>query len=260
MIEDRYNDRYIIDTPEHVEFGYEIAGIGSRVLAALIDMALVGVILTFLTLVAANVLRLSEPGVAIIVSAAALFVIAYYIIFERLWVGQSPGKRALGIRVVQSEGRPVTMAGSIIRNFIRLIDFFPSFYGIGTISMFMDRRIRRLGDLAAGTLVVQDRQRVTLESLVNAQPPIFAAQPDQQVSEENAQPILPNLHALGAEDLALVNDFLAQRDGLDLPRRQYLANQLAYGLFVRLGYSVPGDPEQFIVRVASDYARINRGL
>jgi uncharacterized RDD family membrane protein YckC len=258
MIEDRYNDRYIIDTPEHVEFGYEIAGIGSRVLAALIDTTLVGVVILFLALVAANIFRLSEPGVAIILSAAALFVIAYYIIFERLWVGQTPGKRALGIRVVQSEGRPVTMAGSIIRNFIRLIDFAPSFYGIGTVSMFVDRRIRRLGDLAAGTLVVQDRQRVTLESLLSAQPPIFAARQEHEESEEHAQPILPNLQALGPEDLALINDFLAQRESLDLPRRQYLANQLAYGLFVRLGYSVPGDPEQFIVRVAADYARVNR--
>src|SRR4029079_4673215 len=89
----------------------------------------------------------------------------YYIAFELLWNGQSPGKRAIGLRVVREGGRPITFVGSAVRNLIRIVDFLPALYGIGVVVMFVDRRSRRLGDLAGGTLVVKERRGVTLESL-----------------------------------------------------------------------------------------------
>ncbi|GIV98072.1 MAG: transporter [Herpetosiphonaceae bacterium] len=252
MLDNRYNDRYIVDTPEHIEFGYDIAGIGSRFLAAVLDSIIIGLIITFISIVAVNIFEVSRFGVWIILSALWLFVITYYILFERLWTGQTPGKRALGIRVVQEQGHPVSQAGSVIRNFIRLVDFLPFFYGIGVITMFVDRRIRRLGDLAAGTLVVQDRAPVTLESLLQSQTPVF------KQAQGPGQPLLPNLQALTPADISVVHDFLQQRLSLYPQRRQYLAHQLAYVLFTRLGYSVPGHPEQFLEQVAAQYAQINQ--
>src|SRR5689334_8462745 len=174
------DDRYTIDTPENIEFAYDIAGIGSRFLAAIIDTLAIGAALALLGIIAAVAnarLGLTSGAASSVLAAAAtilsfLILWGYYIVFELVWNGQSIGKRAIGLRVVREGGRPITFVSSAIRNLIRLVDFLPAFYGIGVIVMFIDRRARRLGDLAGGTLVVKERRGVTLESLVA--PAVFA--------------------------------------------------------------------------------------
>src|SRR5215212_8679954 len=165
------DDRYTIATPENIEFAYDIAGIGSRFLAAMIDTLLIGVAETIIILIvgltsSAIGLRTADSLLAALGGLLSFTILwGYYIAFELLWNGQSPGKRAIGLRVVREGGRPITFVGSAIRNLIRIVDFLPAFYGIGVIVMFVDRRARRLGDLAGGTLVVKERRAVTLESL-----------------------------------------------------------------------------------------------
>ena len=165
MIDNRYNDRYIVDTPENIEFGYDVAGIGVRFLAALVDHGIFVAVMyvVFLLMDRADV---SMAAYRIFITTSTLLMCAYYIAFERFWNGQTPGKRIFGLRVVQDAGRPVTLLSSVIRNLIRIIDFFPVLYGLAIVSRFIDQRVRRMGDLAAGTLVVRDRQRVTLQSLM----------------------------------------------------------------------------------------------
>ncbi len=250
MIENRYSDRYIVDTPENIEFGYDVAGIGVRFLAALVDTSIFTTIMYI-------IFRLLDFDVGSSVFktfllGSTLLQCAYYIAFERFWNGQTPGKRLLGIRVVQEAGRPVTLIASVIRNFIRLIDFFPVFYGTGVLTMFIDKRSRRVGDLAAGTLVVRDRQRVTLESLL-------AGTQSGRVASAlagNNKALLPNIEALRPQDMALVQDFLARRSTLPPDRRSRIASQLAYALFGRLGYSVPGDAELFLQQASDQYVII----
>src|SRR5689334_6316118 len=150
------DDRYTIDTPENIEFAYDIAGIGSRFLAAIIDTLLIAVAQAIIFLVIG--LLISTLGIrtnfagGVLLALGTLLSFAmlwgYYIAFELLWNGQSPGKRAIGLRVVREGGRPITFVGSAIRNLIRIVDFLPAFYGIGVVVMFIDRRARRLGDLA----------------------------------------------------------------------------------------------------------------
>jgi uncharacterized RDD family membrane protein YckC len=91
--------------------------------------------------------------------AAGFFVLwVYWTLLEVLWHGQTLGKRLLRIRVVRSDGSPVTVFSSAVRNLLRLVDFLPACYPVGLITMLVDQRHRRLGDLVAGTVLVRDEQ------------------------------------------------------------------------------------------------------
>lgn len=248
MIDNRYSDRYIVDTPENIEFGYDVAGVGVRFLAALVDHSVfVGVMyVVFRLMLGADA---SIEAFRIFGAICTFLLCSYYIAFERFWNGQTPGKRLFGVRVVQEAGRPVTMLASVTRNLIRIIDFFPALYGFGILAMFIDQRTRRIGDLAAGTLVVRDRQRVTLPMLMNGMRSGRVA--NALASQGNA--MLPNMELLRSQDMAMVQDFLLRRTTLSPERRGRIAGQLAYAVFGRLGYSVPGDAELFLQQVNDQY-------
>jgi uncharacterized RDD family membrane protein YckC len=255
------DDRYTIDTPENIEFAYDIAGIGSRFLAAIIDTLVIAAALLILGLLVSvaganrNLVPTTSSSVVAAIGALLSFLIlwGYYIVFELVWNGQSLGKRAIGLRVVREGGRPVTFVSSAIRNLIRIVDFLPAFYGIGVIVMFVDRRARRLGDLAGGTLVVKERRGVTLESLTTAA--VMSAAP----SNGTAQALtLPNVHLLNDQDYSLVQEFLRRRDELGRDARVRLGAQLASGLQARLGLPQGGDAERFLQYVTAEYQLFRR--
>src|SRR6476619_4239089 len=147
------DEQLTISTPEQVAFHYEMAGIGSRFVASLLDHLIIGVAL-FLVYCALFSLMgtasLAAVGGAEEASAGAYWVIAalviitflifwgYFMIFEIVWHGQTPGKRAGRLRVLRRSGQPVGAGESAIRNLVRLIDFLPIFYGIGLTCMFID--------------------------------------------------------------------------------------------------------------------------
>ena len=255
------DDRYTVDTPENIEFAYDIAGIGSRFLAAIIDTLVIGTGLLVLGLLVsvvgarADVARSTTSSVAAAIGAILSFLIlwGYYIVFELVWNGQSIGKRAIGLRVVREGGQPVTFVGSAIRNLIRIVDFLPAFYGIGVIVMFVDKRARRLGDLAGGTLVVKERRGVTLESLTQS-----TAVPAAQPGGTMQLPTLPNIHLLNDQDYNLVQEFLRRRDELGRDARARLGAQLASGLQARLGVPQGGDAERFLQYVTAEYQLFRR--
>lgn len=258
----RIDEQYIIDTPENIEFNYAVAGIGSRFLAAIVDTLLISLVLTALGVVMgvliAGASDVNEDALvsvlfAIWIVLSFVFLWGYYIFFELVWNGQSPGKRLVRLRVVREGGRPITFVASAIRNLIRLIDFLPGFYGLGVLVMFIDQRARRLGDLASGTLVVKERQAVSLESLtartqVRLGP--LPLQPDGTVPA----PVLATIELLNDRDYELVQDFLQRRTQLGRESRTRLGMQLAEGLHARLGLPfVPGNPEPFLEQVVRDY-------
>ena len=250
------DDRYTIDTPENIEFGYDIAGIGSRMLAAIVDtaaIALAQAIILFGAGLATESLGISENLLAaagIIIGFIILW--GYYIAFEMLWNGQSLGKRLCRLRVVREGGRPITFTASVIRNLIRLVDFLPVLYGIGVVVMFIDGRARRLGDLAAGVVVVRERSEVTLASLVQA----TAATPTVPPHHEP----LAGIAALREVDYRLVQEFLEQRASLGRDARTRLAGQLTRGIEARIGLTADSAPEVFLERVALSYRAYLAGL
>jgi hypothetical protein len=101
---------------------------------------------------------------ATIVIMLAVFIViwGYYIICEMVTGGASPGKRALGLRVIRDNGLPINFTNSLLRNLVRIVDFLPWCYGVGLVTMFVSGRSQRLGDLAAGTLVVRIEEDATM--------------------------------------------------------------------------------------------------
>ncbi|NUR35544.1 MAG: RDD family protein, partial [Gemmatimonadaceae bacterium] len=157
-----------VETPELVLLSYSVAGVGSRVLAALTDYAICAVAL--IALVVALIAlepRLPSATPAGISWAAAVLILAqfavlwgYYVLFEGLMDGQTPGKRIHRLRVVREGGFSVTFGASAVRNLVRFVDMQPVFfYLVGLGSILATRRGQRLGDLVAGTIVVREALR-----------------------------------------------------------------------------------------------------
>ncbi|MBY0550491.1 MAG: RDD family protein [Candidatus Obscuribacterales bacterium] len=163
------NPDYLISTPENVDLHIELAGLGSRIGAAFIDTLLsysiMMMVILFAVLAGFVVERLDFPrdtktvidyyiiGITLLLVFCVNF--GYFICFEGLWQGQTPGKKLAQIRVIEANGQPVNWPSVWIRNLMRLID--SGIAMIGLVSMLLDKNERRLGDFAAGTLVIRER-------------------------------------------------------------------------------------------------------
>ena len=180
------DEQLTISTPEQVAFNYEMAGIGTRFVASLLDhlilvtaMVLVYCAIAALipTFGAGAIVSGDESGQSAIYVVLALLVLiefvifwGYFTLFELVWNGQTPGKRAGKLRVIRRDGQPVRAGEVMVRNLVRIIDFLPAFYGIGLITMFIDKDARRLGDMAAGTIVVHEGNQIRLRDVQVSQP------------------------------------------------------------------------------------------
>jgi uncharacterized RDD family membrane protein YckC len=259
---------YTVQTPENVAVSYELAGIGSRFMAAAADsiIQLVLIILVLLAIGVAGGLALSsrtlrdltaaEPDrfgvwlVALFLVAIFLLLWGYYAAFEMAWNGQTPGKRLTRLRVLRESGYPIGPIDALIRNLVRLIDFLPMAYGLGVVVMLVDQRSRRLGDLAAGTVVVKERRARRATDLLAPEPLLAASG-----REELALP-LPNLERLTAADYSLLREYGLRRERLAPVPRAALARELAQAMTRRLDAPPPADESEaddFLMAVAAAY-------
>ena len=154
--------KFAVETPEHVRLDYVLADVGSRAAALALDFGIIVVSGIVISLIGARVGDLSDI-LADWFAGPMLYVLVllsfwgYFILFEALWGGRTPGKRAVGIRVVHTGGEPLSFHGSVLRNLIRLVDLQPAVTGmVGAVSILVNKRAQRLGDLVAGTVVVRD--------------------------------------------------------------------------------------------------------
>jgi uncharacterized RDD family membrane protein YckC len=157
-----------VETPEGVEIGLRVAGPVPRLFAAAIDFA-IRLAAYFVLLFPASLL--GEAGVGLLLVGIFLGEWFYPVFFEVLRGGATPGKRQMGLLVLQRDGTPVGWMASIVRNLVRFADVLPMAYGFGIASMLIDREFRRLGDLAAGTVVVH-RETEVAGYRVPAGPPL----------------------------------------------------------------------------------------
>lgn len=190
-----------IETPEGVELDLRLAGPVARILAWGIDASIRLVTYMFLTAVLGG---LGKLGIGI--SLISVFVLEWFypVLFEVYGHGATPGKRALGLRVLHDDGTPVAMSASMIRNLLRFVDFLPFLYGFGFVCMVLDIRFRRLGDLAAGTLVVYvggQAPRVAREGSTAVPPPVVLTRAEQRAVMEFAERA-PKLAPERANELA----------------------------------------------------------
>ncbi|MDJ0807211.1 MAG: RDD family protein [Gammaproteobacteria bacterium] len=168
------------EIPEGVRLEFRLAGPVVRACAWAIDAAIRGLLYVLLAL---GLSLLGGIGVGIMLIGFFLIEWFYPVVFE-LHKGATPGKQAMGIWVIQDNGTPVSPAASVIRNLLRAVDFLPLFYALGLLSMLLDREFRRLGDLAAGTLVVYRDQpgerKMTAEARVS-KPAVELSREEQMV-------------------------------------------------------------------------------
>jgi uncharacterized RDD family membrane protein YckC len=241
----QYEDRMTVETPEGVTVTVPLAGVGSRFVSAGIDFT-IQILLT----AAAAVVFLAfgvgggvGPGLFAIAVFAIFFV--YDVSFEVLAGGRTPGKRWTGLRVVRSGGQPVGFVSSSIRNILRLVDFLPSVYLAGIVSILVTKRNQRLGDLAADTVVARAPRksaRVVGEQAMVPPPGALAAW---------------DVSGVTPEELSAVRSFLERRSSLEWGAREALARSLASRLRSRVGGISETDPagdaandEVFLERLA----------
>ena len=265
-------DYVTIQTPEHIQFTYELAGLGSRFLALFVDTLIQIVAGTALALLIAYLQGLTGfaegfrgteianiPLIPLLVlSSPVLFGIAYFIFFEMLWAGQTPGKRLAGMRAVGLGGQRIGFSESAIRNILRIVDFLPACYTVGIFSVFLTTRYQRVGDLAAGTIVIKERLWEPPESIGSgAEAGDIGAQVDRW--DELVRRARSYIGALSREELEVVRRFIQRRDELTAEVRSGLAKDIAgplYEKFPDLAEHAEANPELLLeVIYQADLAR-----
>ncbi|WP_417391139.1 RDD family protein [Gimesia sp.] len=216
-----------VETPENVVLSYQLAGPSQRYVAYLIDfmirsIMLVGILIFFI----APLSNVMMPGAMMGLFLVIMFLNTwgYYTISETFFKGKSIGKHACGLRVIREGGYPITFWPSLLRNLARSADSI-ILYGIGMTSMLLTRRFQRLGDLVAGTVVIQER------SLTLPRKPIILNK-IKPLDKNEIGSFLPR-----DEVLSLIDEFIGRRHVLTYERGHALAAQLAQQLAKRLQYS-----------------------
>jgi uncharacterized RDD family membrane protein YckC len=223
-------NRVTLQTPESVELEFTLAGIGNRALALLIDyIVLFGSLALFWILWAIFATQLADllsnvtgknSGLEVWLLAIALLInffvyMGYFVFFEVFWQGQTPGKRYAKIRVIQDDGRRVSIQQATLRSLLRPID---DTLFIGAFLIMLGRQEKRLGDMAAGTLVIQ-------EEYVVATTNFSISEPAKQLAQELPQ--MADVSQLLPDDFAAIREYLQRRGGM-LPKAKVdLSLQLA---------------------------------
>lgn len=258
-------EQLVIETPEQVELSYELAGLGSRFAAGVIDSILVVLVVIILVVGLVFLAGLSLSSFAdffdvegeggppqfkfrVLSWTTALFVLAvfavywgYFFFFEVVTNGRTPGKKELGLRVIRDGGYPITVTAAAVRNLMRAVDALPwPFYAVAGVTILFSSRSKRLGDYAAGTVVIKERV------------PDYTAKTDKR-KRSRAQPEQPGLAErydprLSAKEAAIVRSFLLRRSELNKEARERLAREIAQPLMERMGVQ-EDDPEAFLLRL-----------
>lgn len=230
-------DRISVSTPEGVRLELVVAGVGTRMAAALID-AFIQSLLVLAVVVVGSLGALAVGGLsgyAEALSAVAVFLIVfgYHVAFEMLASGRTPGKAAIGLRVVGAQGQPLGGLASVVRNLVRILDFLPLLYGTGLVAVLLSGRRQRLGDLAAGSVVIVERVVAERRHRHSPALPRFA---------EAGSGSTLDVSAVGVAELRALRRFLERRGDLPVPARARLAKDLAGRLGDRVaGWTGSGD-------------------
>ena len=243
--------RHEVLTTEKVPFSYRVAGLGSRFLAWLIDLvALVG--LDFVGIIVGSILIIGRPGLgtALIIIWQFVLMWGYFLFFEWLWNGQTPGKYLLGIRVIQWRGTAITFFHSAVRNLLRIADSLPVPLPLGPgllgfVVAACNREQRRLGDLYADTIVVHVERRVR---------PLLALPDARSEADRQRLALLrQRLGQLDREQKQTLLDLCLRRDQLHVLERARLFQAAAQFVEKRLELT-PGEyesAEKFVLQMAA---------
>ena len=243
------NEQLSIETPEQIDISFQKAGIGSRFYAALIDTGLLALILFVGYYVNRNfITELGDTVGNWLGAIGGILVFAlfwgYYMVFEVTSNGQTLGKRALGLRVIKDGGYPIGFSDSAIRNLVRVVDFLPFFYGAGLLTMLINGNWKRLGDLAAGTLVVKMARTDLKPTGESIYVPVIDI---PQESFDYAGWIQPEL--VTETELGVIREYLTRRGTLPKLRRSDLARTIASPIVEKMGGSGSISYDKFLEEI-----------
>jgi uncharacterized membrane protein SpoIIM required for sporulation/uncharacterized RDD family membrane protein YckC len=231
-----------VETPEHVEVRLELAGVGSRMAAAVLDTILLYLSLLLVILVgskAADAIGGVVGGwfTAFLVLLLFALIWGYFTAFEALNGGRTPGKQALGIRVVMDTGRPVTPGAAVVRNLVRLLDCYFPFLPLlpALLLMFINKSNKRLGDMAAGTIVVRDRPTDWVLGAATAAP-------------AGEEPLETGPPELSEDEFRLLDRFLGRQSDLDAAVQFRMMTELARRFEARIPRRTD-DVQAYLVQV-----------
>jgi uncharacterized RDD family membrane protein YckC len=230
----------VVATPERVSFDYQVAGLGTRGIAQLLDLLIVGGVLVGV-LLAAFTLQAASGSQAVfslvLIIGAFIVIFGYFWVSEAFWSGQTIGKKVFRLRAVGDRGEPLTFAQAGIRNVVRIVDFLPYGYGIGLVVLFANGKGKRLGDLAAGTVVVKDSEHVALWQLAGARsipaPPVPPPPPGATPTVASYAPATAaefTLRRLDPDLRRFVSVYARRRPELSLELRAQLATSVQSSL------------------------------
>jgi len=259
-------DRLTIQTPEQVGFDYALAGLGSRTAAFLVD-TLIRWFFAVAVLVMVALFQKSLPVldlygwvanlsktwlIALAVLAYSLVELGYFLLFEALWSGQTPGKRRQRLRVIRINGQPIGWLDSSIRNILRAVDLVAGLYPVGIAVVFLSRNNQRIGDYAAGTVVIVERK----QSVPMDREPLHA--PQVLTPPE----IEWYVSRLKSAQYQVLRSFLERRDQLEQGHRHELARFLSHQLFKQMSKStrMSISYESFIEEIVALYEKRRRAI
>lgn len=254
-------DAIRITTPEQVAITLPIAGVGTRMLAAWLDaLVMLGIIIVSFWVYGfiasaidyqVNTFAAGSVLTAFYLLALFFFIFGYYAVPEIAWDGRTVGKRALKLRVLRDDGTPADAASVLARTVVRIVDFLPVGYLVGLITMIVDGRARRLGDIVGGTVVVRERDSApTLREIALGAEPAALGPP--LLGQEAPVALLTE------DEIAAAREFLRRAPTFPMPERIALAWRVATTLATRIGYTEPlYHPEWFIVWIVRSAAAKN---
>lgn len=232
-----------VETPEHVVIDYEIAGLGSRGLAAIIDTLIVFALMTANLLVAMKLYSTFKVVVGAWIPLAQFVVVwGYFTLFEGFRDGQTPGKKWMGLRVIRDTGHPITVREAGARNLLRIVDLLPPPYLLGILFIAFHPKGKRIGDLVAGTVVVRDRPADAPVALIEGEGDAVATGAPQ----------------LSDEDFRILREFVGRAPQLPPVVRTRLATQLAARIADRYPTRDP-DHVAFVTAAWRDESARRRG-
>ncbi|MDX1933373.1 MAG: RDD family protein [Capsulimonadales bacterium] len=258
-----------IITPENIPLALEPAGLATRFGALLIDLflqgcALAAVIILWLALSAAGLSLKAVTGgqdeaannllSAIAILVGSLVLSGYFIVFEHLWNGQTPGKRAFNLRVVRDNGAPVDFGAVAARNFVRIADMLPISYAVGALTIFFHPTYKRLGDVVAGTVVIKERAGTNL-------PTFHWGQVKENAPDTGPLPpgALNPQDVLSRQELTLLRQFAARRWQMTSDDSERLAYRLMAPLVSRLNITfTPGTAPRYADLISTLVATADR--
>lgn len=221
----RFFNRVTLQTPESVELEFTLAGIGNRVFALMIDYfaLFLTLILFWITWIVLGIQMINYFGnvnnlglwlLAIAILINFIIYVGYFVFFEVIWQGQTPGKRYAKIRVIRDDGRRVSIQQASLRALLRPVD--DTFF-IGAFLIILGKKEKRLGDILAGTLVVQEEYMVATTN--------FPISPEAE-ELAIALPQMANLSLLLPDDFAMIREYLQRRSGMTAKAKSELGLQM----------------------------------